>query len=405
MPRVNRLSAIYLWGAITALPAIAQTASPNAAPTGRDIVVTGQRLPDLQHALETCLARHCPPDQDIAATLAVAENEFVNGNYDAARSTLGRSIDRNKRFAKRYPIDVSNLLRANYRVAEHLGDGDSFRIGTFDTVSALKAGLPDTDPRVLAAEIEVGDMYARFGRVDEATDQYDHIARRAAALGLWNLQGMARLRKVILYSQLAAVKPSLYAAAAKRAANDIIGDSDPHMAPFVQAASFLSAQMSAHSGDSGAVDRMIADLHATGSGKTPILLYQPVIEQASRADLDHLWGSTTTKLARTNYDGQWIDVGFWIKPDGRVDGVDVLRSGQGAGTPGWAKPILAAIGGRRYAPLHLDDGTPGMIRVERYTLTARKTFVTGSRIATRESQPQIEMLDLTAEPAGVADTR
>jgi hypothetical protein len=38
------------------------------------------------------------------------------------------------------------------------------------------------------------------------------------------------------------------------------------------------------------------------------------------------------------------------------------------------------------------------MRVERYTLTARLTTNTGSRLLVREPRPQIEMLDLSVDP-------
>ena len=60
-----------------------------------------------------------------------------------------------------YPVEVAGLLRANSRIAAHLGEGDSFRIGALDVVSALKSGLPHDDPRVLSARLEVGDGFAR----------------------------------------------------------------------------------------------------------------------------------------------------------------------------------------------------------------------------------------------------
>jgi hypothetical protein len=28
-----------------------------------------------------------------------------------------------------------------------------------------------------------------------------------------------------------------------------------------------------------------------------------------------------------NFEGKWIDVGFWVMPDGRVSGMEILRRG------------------------------------------------------------------------------
>jgi hypothetical protein len=323
---------------------------------------------------------------------------LVDGDYRDARSTLEKSIGRNKRYSKDYPEPVSDLLRANYRIAAHLGDGENYRIGTLDTVSALKAGLPSSDPRVLGAQIEVGDMYARFNRVDEAIDQYSKIEKRAQALGLYNIEGMARLRIVGLYSQLATVLPFQYKADALKRAAALINDTDVHMRPFAQAARVLVARLNAKTGDPVAVDKLIADFRSMGTGTTPVLLFAPPIKTDDFNDRQASSGDNLNKLARNNYDGEWVDIGFWVTPDGRVTDADVLRGGKGAEVPAWAKPIVASIGRRRYAPLAMDASQPGVLRVERYTLVARITTQTGSRLLVREPSPQIEMLDLSVDP-------
>lgn len=363
-----------------------------------DIIITGERLPDLQNSLKACIERKCPPDQDITATLKVAEHQFVDGKYEDARSTLLKSIGRNKRFARDYPQPVADLLRANYRIAAHLGDGEAYRVGTFDMVSALKAGLPDHDPRVLGGEIEVGDMYARFNRVDEAIDKYSGVERQAAKLGLYNIQGMARLRIVGLYSQLAIAMPFEYKGDARKSADELINSADPRMKPFGQAARVLMARLDAKAGDTSAVDKLIADYRATANGSAPVLLYAPPLKSADDNDRGANSGETLNKLSRTNYDGEWVDIGFWVTPDGRVSDADVLRSGKSGDEPYWVKPILTGISARRYAPLKMDPSQPGIMRVERYTLTARLTTNTGSRLLVREARPQIEMLDLSVDP-------
>ncbi len=385
---------------IASAPAAATAQDKPAAPatTDQPIVITGVREADLQKDLKACLDRKCPPDQDIAATLKVAESQFVDGRYVDARSTLLKSVGRNKRYARDYPEPVSDLLRANYRIAAHLGDGDAFRIGAFDTLSALKAGLPDSDYRVLGGQIEVGDMFARFNRIDEAIGQYEKVDREAARLGLYNVQGMARLRIVALYSQLARALPFEYGADARRSADWLINNPDPRLKPFGQASRVLMARLDAKAGKPGAVDALIADFRSMGAGNTPVLLFAPPIKLDDFNDNQQNSGENLNKLSRTNYDGEWVDIGFWVTPDGRVTDADVLRGGKGGASAYWARPILAAIGARRYAPLRMDPSQPGVLRVERYTLTSRLTTQTGSRMMVREPSPQIEMLDLSVDP-------
>jgi hypothetical protein len=70
-------------GASAALATAQQAPAPAAAnsPPTRDVVVTGVRLKDTEAALKACIARKCPPKEDIDATMAHAENEFVAGDY------------------------------------------------------------------------------------------------------------------------------------------------------------------------------------------------------------------------------------------------------------------------------------------------------------------------------------
>ncbi len=378
-----------------ALPALAQDKPVTGeGTTDKPVVITATPLADLRKALQACLARKCPPDQDIDATLAVAETQFVNGDYKGASSTIGKSIDRNKRFAKDYPVAVSDLLRADYRVSEHLGERDSYRIRAFDVVSALKAGLPDNDARVLAAQIEVGDMYVETGRIDEAADKYHEVERRAVGPGLSTVRGMARLRLVGLYSQLTVID-SQYQSLARRSAAVLTGDPDPAMKPFGDAARLLMARLDARRGDTAALDRMIAGYPWAKGSKAPVLLYAPPID----FNLPPPERTVNVGSARmSSFEGEWVDIGFWVAPDGHVTDADVYRSSGRSETPWWTKPILAAIRGRRYAPLDMDPTQPGVLRVERYTRVAWLAYNTGSHIMQREPTPEIHMLDLSIDP-------
>ncbi len=112
-----------------------------------DIVVTGKPLKDTAADLEECIKRGCPPNEDMAATLAHAENQFVAGDYHGSRKTLRESLGRNRKHGKAYPVELSSVLRANGRVAEHLGEAKSFQISTLDMRDTLKSGLGADDFR------------------------------------------------------------------------------------------------------------------------------------------------------------------------------------------------------------------------------------------------------------------
>ena len=84
MPKTFQLTAVLLLAGVS-IPAAAQNDSK------REIVVTARSLKDTEADLKACLARKCPPDQDIKATLAHAENVSTDCNFSAGRCQLAGS--------------------------------------------------------------------------------------------------------------------------------------------------------------------------------------------------------------------------------------------------------------------------------------------------------------------------
>lgn len=374
-----------------AAPAAGQVPDP-------DVVVTANRLQATEQALKDCIARKCPPDQDIRATLRHAENLFVAGKYADARRTLLAGRTRTQRFAKQYPVPVSELLRANARIAAHLGEGEAYQVGTYDTLSALKAGLPADDYRVLGARIEVGDMLARFGKFQSAEDTYRSVAKRAHELDLPTVEGFARLRIGALYSSYAVGDPSGYASGARKALDELIANPDPRLAVFARAARLLKARNAARAGDTTALDTILAEYRAEGTAEKPELLYAPPIKPLRTATREQDGAGALSRVALRSYDDQWVDVSFYVAPDGRVTDPGILRTSPKLSGDDWVKPIITSIAARRYAPLKRDPSDPGILRIERYTLTSRYEQQLGSRIRQRSAEPQIEMLDLSNDP-------
>ena len=70
--------ALSLSAALLTTAAIAED-----APTNREIVVIGQSLKDTERAWQDCIARGCPPDQEIRAALA---HTFGLNREDAPRA-------------------------------------------------------------------------------------------------------------------------------------------------------------------------------------------------------------------------------------------------------------------------------------------------------------------------------
>src|SRR5205809_5599081 len=110
------LSILGLGGAL----ALGEPGQARQPPQPNEIVVTGRKL-DLKAALERCLARHCPTNEDVDATLGYAEELFINGEYDEAHAAIRDSLHRNHDKARAYPEPVADLYRSDAKVSRHLG--------------------------------------------------------------------------------------------------------------------------------------------------------------------------------------------------------------------------------------------------------------------------------------------
>lgn len=400
-------AALALTSAMPA-PTLAQDGAENS--NSRDIVVTGRSLKDTAAALAACLARNCPPDEDVAASLAHAENQFIEGEYGGARSTLLRSISRNRKHGQVYPVPVSDLFRANSRIAEHSGEAKNFQLSVLDMRDTLKKGVGENDPRTLVAQIEVGDSRAKLGHPDDAERIYKDVEERAIALNQPRVAMFARLRGAILkYTIADAANRGPEKSEGRVALKDIIDNPLPGATEFSLAARVMLARADRKSGNTETTADIVREFAAAGGASRPVLLFSEPIERidlTSNAGDGQAPGNTLQRLTALETSDQWVDIGFWVNPDGRVSDVEVLR---GKGNRTWLKPVFVHLNGRVYAPLKKDgnDGTPGFYMIERYTLTARFTNdTTGSRIRRREATPRIERLDITPEdytpPAEVA---
>lgn len=365
-------------------PAAAQnSASQN---DGQTIVVTGQRIEDTRRALEACLARKCPPLEDMAATMAHTENLFISGDYAKARQTVQASARRNDRFARQHPLEVATLHRADARISIHLGDGENYRSSTLGAVRALKKGLDEDHLTVLTARFEVAEMHMRLGKFDEASSAYSAIASDAAKAGAHDLAATADLRRAWLdYRQY---KSSKYLEPLERLA----ASSDPKLKSSRLAALVLLARADREKGKSAGSDRLLKALAEAKLNK-PTLLYAPPVDIPQVGDpITASFNDQTMRAPSESFDQTWADVGFWVKPDGKVSEVEVLRS---SGGHGWLKPVLSSINRRIYSPVA--DPT-GSYRVERYTWTSLiEPVSSGTRLQQRKPQGRIEYVDLTPD--------
>jgi len=371
---------------LATLLAAAPAAAQQQDASKQEIVVTGTRLSDTRKALEACLARNCPPDEDVNASLAHAENLFVAGEYHQARKTVKDSISRNDRHARKYPEPVSDLYRANSRISIHLGEGKDYEWSTWGIKRALKAGLPDDDLRILGADLEVAGMQAGLKRFDAARITYRRVERKAMELGRPDLAATARIRQAWL-SHLNGHTATTRSELLKVAKNP-----DPKIAAQRLAALVLLARLDRREGKIASSDALLSELRKVGFTK-PTLLYSPPLD-LNVTGRDEGSGSVTRQMAVDDFEDQWADVGFWVRPDGRVADVEIIRQ---KGQSQWLKPVLKSISGRIYAPLK-GASEEGSFRVERYSYTSLWADRTGTRLRQRAADGRVEFLDLTADP-------
>jgi hypothetical protein len=371
------------------LASAADAAPPPPPQPEQTIVVTGTPLRDTERALRECLARKCPPNEDINASLAHAENLFVAGKYMDARSVTRAAIGRNHGYRKTYPVDVSDLYRANSRISAHLGEGRDYELSVTEMHRTLDDAFAKTDPRVIDADLEWADMYASFGRLDRARQILEAAEKKASDGGRPDLAGIARVRAAWLYEiggDTWLARQELARIAANRTPEGRLG----RMSALV-----LLARLDRKEGKADSSNALIEEMRGLHS-KQPILLFAPKIDTTQRLaegdDAGGDSGSTTRLMPTDNFDDRWADIGFWVTPEGKVSEPEILRS---HGAPTWTKPLLRSISGRIYSPTTEEGGT---YRVERYSYTSRWMEVTGSRMRQRSPNPRIEYVDLTPDP-------
>ncbi|MBV8688087.1 MAG: hypothetical protein JOZ90_00540 [Alphaproteobacteria bacterium] len=379
-------------------PAPARAEAPAPA-----IVVRGERMEETGAALRACIARRCPTDEDVDASLAYAESQLEGGLYHEARTTLLRSLDRNKKQAKRYPVPVSDLYRANGKVAAHLGLDRDYFTSTLSMLRALKAGLPPDDYRLFGARMEVAAAMGRLRGHEAARNAYAELAKDARQQGRPDIAAMAELRSILNHYPPYARAPLI---------REIARSQDPAMRAAVLEARLALINVARASGDKEQAALLMRELSGLKINR-PVLIYAPPFEMTVReldpetnvtnAGYTMEIGSHVTRLATSgsfsetrrvagNFDDKWIDVGFWVTREGKVGELKVLRHD---GDTSWAGPLLQSIQGRLYTPGN--GNALDSYRVERYTYTAGYGPETGSHMQQRTPKARVEYLDLAGD--------
>lgn len=379
-------------------------------PPTRSIVVTGARIKIQKQALAACLARNCPPNEDIDATLALAESQLIDGQYHDARTTLLASLRRNKAEAKDYPVPVSDLYRANGKVAAELGLDTDYYNSTWGIYRTLKYGLPSDQVRHFSAMMEVAEMNYRTRGHERARLYYDKIAAEARKAGRPDIAALAELRSAIRH-----LPPNSSWQMAE--INRIAGLQGTEVQAPVLEAKLALARMAFAKGDERKAEELQREL-ALHKIRRPILIYSPPYEvamgtargndvesQMSRNLMTDPGGSRSsptftgrgaaifaTQRMAPVVDNMWLDVAFRVTPEGKVADMKVTRS---RGDTYWAKPLLASIQARRYTPG--DPSSASSYRLERYTYTSGFERRTDTHSRGRSPDTRVEFLDLSEQ--------
>jgi len=367
-----------------ALLAPALAAAPAAQPPAEDgetIVVTGERIVDFEQRVRACLARGCPVNEDVDASLALAEAHFLNGDYAQAERAVRASLDRNAGKAAQHPEAVADLWRSAARVQAHAGREPHARRSARNVLRALEAGIAGEDHRHFTARLEMADFLVRRGDFYDARGmlkELRHAARGARREDVVRMADMRLLRIAYVTAPADDKRPL-------RRLQTLAASSDPARRYESVSAKLMLASIYRARGDKARSDALLASIPANHGPRRALLFNPPYRLPTEDPQL------TGASPAPSSFEDRWIDVAFWIRSDGRVEDVEVVRSGA---PHRWAASLLRSIEARLYGSS--EDPTPHY-RLERYTYVLPYVWSSGERRGRRYLPPRVEYLDLTAD--------
>ncbi len=374
---------------------VAQTTAPLPAAPSEEIVVVGHRATD---ALEACLARQCPPAEDVEASLQASVEQFTAGRYDKARQTLQRSIHRNRAYAARLPGQVSSLYATLATVAEHEGDARLWESASRTNVEILRRHVGTSVPATLLQEISFSDTMIGKGYLATASEMLTNVEHRALEAGHSDIAAGAAIRRAWLtFAQKDDQR-------AVELADHAVAISDATKTDVTMIRDVLNSRVALRKGDAGAIDALAAHIRQKDT-RRPRLLFSKPVEDLNVVTNDADSNNPDFSLLADKRDDSSIrfaDVGYWIRPDGRAAGAEILQSN---GLGQWEEAVLRQIGTRRYASLSLPAESPGVYRVDRFTIRATIGIPTGSRIQRRNGRLTTHIVDLTETKAMSAVAR
>ena len=358
------------------------------------ITVTATRLEDLAAAAARCERGGCPTREDIATSVGYASALFDQGNYLDAKRLLAAAVTRNRSSARTEPLAVAQLFTAQATLASHEGNQEITRKATWASRNVLTEGPTVPVLPRLTAEFRLADWQLRTFDLVGAQARLANIAAEARATGHDALADVAELRRAMTLVALRrrAESQALLEMLAAR--------TGPGSVDVRRAALAVASRLAFADGDSAAANSYTSRLAAIAAGPEPVLISAPPLPkpgQSVLADPFTLVNSSGDIRGSDLLGLRWVDIGFWIRLDGSVDDVAILR---GSAKSDWAQPLLRYIGDRRYsgfAPTAEGDRA-GRYRIERYTLTADYLTPKGSLIRRRVANPRFEVMEMSSEP-------
>lgn len=366
----------------TILLAVAQTTAPPPAAPAEEIVVVGHRATD---ALAACLARKCPPAEDVEASLQASVEQFSAGRYAQARHVLLRSIARNRRHAAALPGPVSSLYATLATVAEHDGYPREWMYASRGNVQVLRKYLGPSNPATLLEEMTLARDLLESGNVSSAIGILTKVQRLALDIGKSDLAAGATFRLAWLEMGLGNQKRAM------RLMDEAVTIAGPANRTMNDLHAIFLARIALHKGDAGAIDALAARLRQSAVARPTLLSSRPVEDVQAPAGMMSNGAATG--------DIRLADVGYWIRPDGRTADTEILTT---SGLGQWERAVLQQVRERRYIPLEVPAGHPGIYRIDRFTIRSAFDFVTGSRIAQRAGRATTHIVDLTETEAMTA---
>lgn len=345
-----------------------------------EIVVVGHRA---EQDLAACLARSCPPAEEVEASLQASVEQFADGRYNDAQRTLQGAIRRNHDHAAELPGPVSSLYATLATVAEHQGDERLWLQSARNNVVVLRQHLGETHLATLGQELSFADHLIGLGSEISAVGIYRKVQRTAAQLGQGDLAAGAAFRRAWL------ALLSRRDEEAERVADEAVALAGGDNRIMLELRDILRARIAIHRGNDGAVEQLAARLRQSAAEK-PRLIFAPPLEDINPAR------NAVQRTPMHDPAIRFADIGYWIRPDGRTSGSEVLRD---AGLGPWSPGILRQIGQRRYIPLSIDPGQPGIYRIERYTVRGTIGTPSDSRIRVRMGDLSFHVVDLTETEA------